>query len=57
MSDPRDLDEMPDLDEWEEPKGSCDNCGTNLYADDGDFLCGQCEWFAAQNMNPRGDDQ
>lgn len=40
-----------------EPTGSCDNCGTNLYADDADDLCGQCEWFAAQNMNPRGDDQ
>jgi len=46
-----------EFDEWDEPKGSCDNCGTNLYADDSDDLCSQCEWFAAQNMNPRGDDQ
>lgn len=35
----------------DEPIGSCENCGTNLYEDDcyilkGDELCGQCYWFA-----------
>jgi hypothetical protein len=35
--------------EWditEEPRGSCENCGCDLYDDDayGD-LCGQCEWW------------
>lgn len=27
-----------------EPIGSCDNCGTNLYSHDDDFLCDQCLW-------------
>lgn len=51
--------------EWEsdgddEPIGSCDNCGCNIYAyeDDGSGLCDQCQWFAAMNMgDQRGDDQ
>jgi len=37
-------------DEWnDEPTGSCDNCDTNLYADD-DYggLCGQCYWWLMQ---------
>jgi hypothetical protein len=39
------------LDEYDDsPIGSCCNCGTNLYKDDASDLCGQCEWFAAQNM-------
>lgn len=52
-----DYDDVVETDEWDEPVGSCDNCGTNLYDDDADDLCSQCEWFAAQNMNPRGDGQ
>ncbi len=36
-------------DEYDEPIGSCDDCGTNLYEDDcyyhhGLQLCGQCYW-------------
>ncbi len=35
-----------------EPVGSCDNCGSNIYADEADStcLCHQCQWFALQNM-------
>lgn len=29
-----------------EPIGSCDECGTNLYEDDEyNGMCGQCYWF------------
>lgn len=49
-------DDYPDED-WDsssEPVGSCDECGTNLYADDEwDGLCNQCAWLAEQN---RGSD-
>jgi ribosomal protein L37E len=40
-------DQFPDRDEDDanEPIGSCDECGTNLYADDDwDGLCNQCAW-------------
>ena len=35
-------------DDLDEPHGSCSNCGTNLYGDDGPDLCDQCDWFAQQ---------
>lgn len=28
----------------DEPVGSCDECGTNLYEEDDEFLCDQCLW-------------
>ena len=33
-----------------EPVGSCENCGSNLYADDDDQdeLCDQCYWWATK---------
>lgn len=34
---------------YSEPVGSCEWCGTNLYEDDDEDLCGQCAWHAAQN--------
>jgi hypothetical protein len=36
--------EMDDFEESDEPVGSCENCGTNLYPDDDDELCDQCLW-------------
>ena len=36
-------------DEYPEPVGSCEWCGTNLYPDDDDELCDQCLWHAEQN--------
>lgn len=41
----------PDDEYCDEPIGSCDSCGTNLYEDDcwvldGEELCDQCYWFA-----------
>jgi len=32
-------------DQYDEPVGSCDNCNTNLYADDDPELCDQCLWM------------
>jgi hypothetical protein len=31
-------------DDYSEPVGSCENCGTNLYEDDDEDLCDQCLW-------------
>lgn len=46
--DPGDSDYDPA--DWDnEPVGSCDWCGTNLYPDDDDELCDQCLWHAEQN--------
>lgn len=44
-------------DDYGEPIGSCDECGTNLYEDDcyihqGDELCGQCYWWATEALQP-----
>ena len=38
--------ETYDCDEDNEPVGSCDNCGTNLYRTDDDYFCDQCLWHA-----------
>lgn len=39
-------DEDDACDKYEEPIGSCDECGCNLWADDEyDGLCGQCAWL------------
>ncbi len=36
-------------DRYQEPCGSCDECGTNLYPDeDYDGLCDQCAWLLDQ---------
>jgi len=32
-------------DQWDEPVGSCENCSTNLYAEDDPELCDQCLWM------------
>lgn len=42
--DQRDFDDEPD-----EPVGSCEWCGTNLYPNDDLDLCDQCAWHAEQN--------
>ena len=37
-------------DEDNEPVGSCEECGTNLYPDDEwDGLCNQCYWLSSQD--------
>lgn len=52
--DPRDYDDDA-WDECDEPIGSCEFCGTNLYPDDDwDGLCNQCAWSCEQNRG--GDD-
>lgn len=38
-------------DDCDEPTGSCDWCGTNVYG--GGDLCDQCEWQAEQAPVPR----
>lgn len=51
--DPRDYDD----DDWDdnEPIGSCDLCGCNLYPDDDwDGLCNQCSWSCEQNKGNGG---
>ncbi len=32
-------------DQYDEPVGSCENCNTNLYAEDDPELCDQCLWM------------
>lgn len=39
-----DQDEDWEDDESDEPIGSCENCGTNLYPEDDDEFCDQCLW-------------
>lgn len=29
----------------DEPIGSCDDCGRDIYEDDWEFLCDQCHWI------------
>jgi transcription elongation factor Elf1 len=40
-------DDVPD--DSNEPIGSCENCGTNLYEGDDPDLCDQCLWWAGSN--------
>jgi len=47
--DPRDYGD----DDHDEPIGSCEWCGTNLYPDDDEDLCDQCAWAAEQNKGTR----
>lgn len=35
-------------DEYWEPIGSCEECGVDIYADDDDWLCGQCAWWVQE---------
>jgi hypothetical protein len=46
-----DEDDMEDFDDVEdEPTGSCDDCGSNLYGDENSGgLCDQCAWRRAQS--------
>lgn len=37
-------------DDYSEPVGSCENCGTNLYEDDDSELCDQCLWRSQGGM-------
>ena len=65
VEDYGDLDEEED-DDWDddwddealdEPIGSCDVCGCNLYAEDIGGLCNQCEWQRDQfGVTDRGTD-
>lgn len=41
---PDDPDAWHDDDPEDEPVGSCEECGTNIYADDDEELCDQCLW-------------
>ena len=41
---PDDPDAWYDDDPEDDPVGSCDECGTNLYAEDDEELCDQCLW-------------
>lgn len=42
-----------DEDWWDEPIGSCDRCGCNLYEEDDDCLCAQCEWAILESETPQ----
>lgn len=43
-------------DDCEEPIGSCDNCGVNIYEEDSyDGLCSQCHW-SERHEQERDDD-
>lgn len=45
MTEPEDDDNtLTDADD--EPVGSCEECGENLYEDDGSFLCDYCSWLS-----------
>jgi hypothetical protein len=37
-------------DDYSEPVGSCENCGTNLYEEDDPELCDQCLWRSQGGM-------
>ena len=47
----RDFLQDEDLDSGGFSLGSCDNCGCNLYEDDSDCYCEQCEWWI-ENVTP-----
>lgn len=44
IGNPDDADSHYDDDPADEPVGSCDECGTNLYPEDDEELCDQCLW-------------
>lgn len=45
LGDPYGWDEGPGFDEpSDEPIGSCESCGVNLYEEDDDEYCDQCLW-------------
>lgn len=46
-----DFDHDEDYDDYSEAVGSCENCGTNLYADDDPELCDQCLFYAAERSD------
>jgi hypothetical protein len=50
--DPRDYDDGP-----EEPVGSCEWCGTNLYPGDDLDLCDQCFWLAERTREQDDEDE
>lgn len=51
--DDPDDDEDIDTGDFDEPVGSCDECGVDLYGDERyEGLCDQCSWRQAQ---ARGD--
>lgn len=39
----------------DEPTGSCDECGADLFSDDDDALCDQCLYYA--ELAQRDDDE
>lgn len=41
-----------DYDEWNEPVGSCEQCGTNLYEEDDEEYCDQCLWRLSGGPSP-----
>lgn len=41
-------------DEPDEPTGSCEECGTNLYPDDDEYLCDRCAYLARAAERWRG---
>lgn len=38
--------DQDDVEDFDEPTGSCDMCGCNVY--DFDDLCDQCDWMVSQ---------
>lgn len=55
-SDPAENDYDGDFeDDWDEPVGSCDECGTNLYNGDDPDLCEQCLWAASPEPGEEDD--
>ena len=52
-----DLDNYDNDDRYNEPIGSCELCGVNVYEDDahlcdqGGYICDQCAWAISQANN------
>lgn len=46
LDDDADGTHYPEIDDpYDEPVGSCEQCGTNLYAEDDPEYCDQCLWL------------
>lgn len=46
LDDDYDGTNYPDIDDlYDEPVGSCEQCGTNLYDEDDPEYCDQCLWW------------